>query len=502
MVVLKEQSSLLEIGAVELGSFPALDKCTSLLTGFENYPANVTRAVAILKRYVSVLERRPHFTVEQMDERMVALTAIIPLFQRLVDCDSLSASVLPDFAAFVSMIPCFMSSYEDLENLRCQPRRAFTHCGDISLLANLAHISFGKQRTWEKGPGGYVLHRTGDDGRGKAVVNIRQIGKYFPWKEQSGMALKRYYLERAVKESNDENALESLANLYRVGEYGVSRDWAKAYSLYARALKLSYRPEALFYQSVMPKDGGSGLDKDEEKALTCFDNATTEGYYDIPFVAGSLVRLSRRQTDAVEVTAILQLLEDTVEESENAMSAYSMALILQFGHFGITRNLKRSKELYVRAMELGKRDAAGRLVAFFYEDSAYADLVMAVELTCRSITDRHDLDAFYTLGIMVKNGRGVEKDGPLALRLFQEGMRRGEDLSASQLVGMLSCGCGGVLEDTKKAVSVCRQFLKYHSSEHVTRSLGCFLLQSDDEDEQRIGIQLSESLVEVSASFT
>lgn len=495
----ERQLFLLEIGVAEHGSLPALEMCVDLLV---DLPFGVSRATLILKRYLSYLERQSCNTVELIEERMEALKMAIGIFEKLLSSDDLSATVLPTFTAFVGMVPDLISQSDKMQSLRCKLRRAFMHCRDSSLITNLAHISLSRQRPWEKQGAEYVLRNVSRGGNCSAVVNIKRVRDYFPWEERCGVTLKRLYLERAsLEEGNNQDALMNLAQLSQNPPHGIERDWERAYSLYERALQISYRPDALYFQGVMLKDGGYGLQKDEEMALARFDKAKTEGFHDRPFVAYAILRLEDTRTGPDEQTLLLNDLKEIVPKTKSPLLLYNTAVMLQKGSFGLTRersqaeSLFEAKSLLERSMDLGYEGAAIRLVTHYYSDDTgrSADLAKAAEVYCRAIVEKHSVDCFSDLGTLVRYGNGVFQDGQLAVNLFESGMQLGNDSCASQFIGMQAFGSCGLRKDPYKAVLLSREFLRFQPSRLVSQILGLILIHSIDADELKEGIELMES---------
>lgn len=519
---------LLEIGASELGFVSSLQYCVEILLDSKHVNMNVGRATAILKRYIAYVERQPCVTPKQMDERANALKMALPIFQRVVDADSMGS--LPHFVAFVRMVPSFWDATASKEfpldggrvsELRCELRRAFLVSGDFKLITNLAQVAYDKQRTWASSKEStaedgcdFLSKRIDRTGKTYGVVHLKMTKKYLAWKEDNGLIFKFSCLRRVVLEldrydrnrnpdieDGAEYAFIHLAHMLRAGFIGAAPDWKEAFDLYQRALEIRYRPDALYFQGVMLKDGGNGLEKNVERALECFDNVSTTGFGDRAVVAKILVLLMNNSLSPEDKHRSFDTLKSIVKKSKSPMALFNVSHMMTYGMFGMEVDLKTAKDLLIRAMELGGFDATRTLAETFFEDELIDgdDVVRAVELSCRAIVENQNVLSMYTLGNMLWKGQIVKTDLKLARDLFETAMQGGELSGAHNLAVMYNTGYEdeGIPKNNEEAIRISRQSLEVRHDPKIMMVLGSILCSEGRSDDERFeGVELLEQSVQ------
>lgn len=491
---------LLEVGATEYGMVEALEKCIHLLLQQTKKPSQIARATRVLTKYLTIVERQPCKTVEDIENRNNTLEAVVPIFQRILKLDKLSVNVLPHFVSFVRLIPNFWSSGEAKYQLKCDLKQAFMYCLDLRLITNLSEITFVKQRCWERiqDGDGYVKIVKNRHGHEVHKVMIRKVRDYFPWKEETEMRLKRMYLERVVEERPDSKSLTSLAHILRTGENGVNKDWSRADQMYERALAHQFRPDSVYYRGVMAMDGENGIEKDEYRAIQFFENAKISGYEDRPTIAKQLVKLKRGDYGEREVDSIVQSMVEIAERSQSTMVIYNVARILVYGVFGATKDLDTAKRLYTKAMKLGDVDSMNMLNTVFYE-GIERDTLTALGLHSRTVVEKQDFTSLNDLAVGITFEENVETDYRLVIDLYEMCVKAGYRNAAHNLVSFLSNYLyPAEFQDIDKAISIGRGLLKEESEpkDQTLQILAIALLNSREPGQNKEGVQILEGILE------
>lgn len=224
--------------------------------------------------------------------------------------------------------------------------------------------------------------------------------------EKNDITATEYY--RKAAEKDDSNGVYQLARAYYDG-LGVEKDIPRSTQLWEKSAELGHWG-AQFYTGINYLTG-DGVEKDFQKAAFWFEKAAEQEHPDATYKLGTLYM------DGV----------------------------------GVERDEAKGMAYIVQAAELGAKDAyfqAG--VTYFQGNYGYpVDKTKAVEYWLKG-SEKGEGGCTKNLGLVYKNGDGVERDPSKALAYFEKAAEQGNVDSLEQL-GLAYCNGGIAMHDEKKA---------------------------------------------------
>lgn len=200
-------------------------------------------------------------------------------------------------------------------------------------------------------------------------------------------------------------ATNAIGNLYSSGCGTQPKDFAKALEWYQKAIDGDYTPA--IYNTGRRYNAGEGVEKDPAKAQEYFTEAARRGHGD---------------------------------------AACEMGWAYEKG-IGLEKDPEEAVKWYKLSCEYGSRAGAYDLgCLYLFNKTVTVDYELM--RTCFEIAAREGFVAAYgRLGYIYSEGVGVEKDVVKAVELWQQGMAKGDSISASNMGWAAQYGQGGVQQD-------------------------------------------------------
>lgn len=244
----------------------------------------------------------------------------------------------------------------------------------------------------------------------------------------------------------DQN-LEIAAELYRksaeqnypsgmhdYGEFllygcGVNANPAEGFRLISEAVDKSDNPDFIFTKSVCYLKG-LGVEKDEAKAVSLLRSAADKGSVPAKANLGALM------IDTDPETAFTYLKDAADEQDPSAMC--NLGLMYESG-LATDKNVKIAESYYRQATDLGYAPAYYHLAMLAVD--GYIDLKEADPVGLLAEAGENGCgDAFFTLGVMYYDGKGVDQNMEIAANYFRAGSEAGNPDCMYNLATMIIDG--------------------------------------------------------------
>ena len=285
-----------------------------------------------------------------------------------------------------------------------------------------------------------------DDPLGKIILaQLCEVGLGTDFDPQRATKLR----EEALKEVEDSDLAYRVARAYERGE-GVDSDLAKAYTYYLQANKDSsdVATERLFQITLASeplnpwKAAPTGYNYRNLVGTTLGEvQAKAETNPEAMFRLALVLELGEGGV-AADPKGAATLYEKAVKMGGHAWAAYRLAQMEEHGIGGNTPDLQKAKEHYAFAAHHKIKGAQYRLAQILENEPNAASQRQAIELYRAASKDILDprikesghLPALASLAAKFQNGRGVERDLPLARKYYEEFARKHQSTYAqSQL---------------------------------------------------------------------
>ncbi|KAI0558264.1 Sel1-repeat containing protein [Gracilaria domingensis] len=192
--------------------------------------------------------------------------------------------------------------------------------------------------------------------------------------------------------------------------------------------------------------------------------------------------LAKDTTNPEKPTQAVRMLEKLVEEQQDDKAVCDLASIFGHGARGVAADPARAFQLLEQAAH--RHDACVlTLLSDMCRWGAKVDVnkPKAVEIYERLIETDMESDAFHSLGTLLLEGDGVERDVPRALKLYERAIEvDGNPDAMIELASALEDGRDGVEVDNKRALELYERAIREHggsvgdesSCAHVARWRG------------------------------
>lgn len=190
---------------------------------------------------------------------------------------------------------------------------------------------------------------------------------------------------------------------------------------------------------------GTGVARDEEKAVEAWENAVERG------VVNAMVDLGKYYSDRCDDAGLKRAMElyARAEENGSAYGAYDLGWV----YVHRLRDAVNALPHFERAVELGAYDAYWDIASLYYGGELIPqDLEKAFGYYSLG-AERGDADCIAALGIMYYYGQGTAEDRKKAVEHFKKGALLG---NASAMINLAKCHLTGegVRKSVKKAVEL------------------------------------------------
>lgn len=255
-----------------------------------------------------------------------------------------------------------------------------------------------------------------------------------------------------ASDQGDAQAQLTLGRMYQHGQGGViKRDLVMAVKLYTAASSAMERggnnnisAQARFQLAEIYKNGGMGVSRNREKSQALYKRACEQGLADAQYVVGLDCEVMQR--DFVSACRLYQL----ASAQGHSDAQYRLGRIYENGGGGgggggnrprgrditISRDYKRASILYQQSAFSGNPDAQYALARLYEEGPGVPiDFVRARELYKQAAESGHHASAMFRLGRLIEFGLGGEENKDEAWRLYRLASAGGDMDAQFKLVG-------------------------------------------------------------------
>ncbi|MGN1393180.1 MAG: tetratricopeptide repeat protein [Succinivibrionaceae bacterium] len=244
------------------------------------------------------------------------------------------------------------------------------------------------------------------------------------------------YLKKSA-ELDFDKSLYKLGVCYRDG-IGVLEDYSIAFNYFYKSAELGYVPSYLALGKMY--ENGIGVMCDYQQAINYYGLLANGDNYDAYTLIANIY-LNKMDRKLINVLKATEYLEKGVNKG-NVVCLYELALLFLNKDLEIYDETK-GRQLMTQAADLGSSDAQ------FYMGYLIIKSEMELHYTqarnyLQSASRHNNIKATTLLALMVKDGKGGEKNILLATDLFMNAARRGDYRAQYEIAKLFAQGDGGV----------------------------------------------------------